>query len=62
VPRATLPAPFDCDERFYKFNVRVGPSIHASSKAALLRLTMGMACELAIAHMESMEATVQPVL
>ncbi len=44
------PAPFDRDERFYKFNAHVGPSIYASSKAALERLTTGLACELADAN------------
>lgn len=44
------PAPYDRDERFYRFNAQVGPSIYASSKAALERLTTGMACELADAN------------
>ncbi|HLS80499.1 MAG TPA: SDR family NAD(P)-dependent oxidoreductase [Steroidobacter sp.] len=44
------PAPFDREERFYKFNANVGPSIYGSSKAALERLTTGMACELADAN------------
>jgi citronellol/citronellal dehydrogenase len=44
------PAPFDRNERFYKFNSTIGPSIYASSKAALERLTSGLACELADAN------------
>ncbi len=44
------PAPFDRGERFHRFNAEVGPSIYASSKAALERLTTGMACELADAN------------
>ena len=44
------PAPFDRDERFYKFNAKVGPAIYASSKSALERLTSSLACELAEAN------------
>lgn len=44
------PAPFDRGERFYRFNAKVGPSIYASSKSALERLTTGLACELADAN------------
>jgi len=44
------PAPFDRDERYFRFNAEVGPSVYGSSKAALERLTSGMACELAAAN------------
>jgi len=44
------PAPFARDERYFKFNAEVGPSVYGSSKAALERLTTGMACELAAAN------------
>ncbi len=44
------PAPFDRDERYFKFNAEVGPSVYGSSKAAFERLTTGMACELAAAN------------
>lgn len=44
------PAPFDFDERYFKFNADVGPSVYGSSKAALERLTTGLACELAGAN------------
>lgn len=41
------PAPYDFDERYTRFNLNDGPSIYASSKAALERMTAGMAVELA---------------
>ena len=44
------PTPFDHGERYFKFNAEVGPSVYGSSKAALERLTTGMACELAAAN------------
>ncbi len=44
------PAPFDRQERYFKFNAEVGPSVYGSSKAALERLTTGMAAELAAAN------------
>ena len=44
------PAPYDLSERYVKFNAEVGPSVYGSSKAALERLTTGMACELAAAN------------
>jgi len=44
------PAPFDRSERYFKFNAEVGPSVYGSSKAALERLTTGMAAELAGAN------------
>lgn len=44
------PAPFARDERYFKFNSEAGPSVYGSSKAALERLTTGMACELAAAN------------
>ena len=44
------PAPFKRDERFFRFNRDFGPSVYGSSKAALERLTTGLACELADAN------------
>lgn len=44
------PAPYDYNERYFKFNAEVGPSVYASSKAALERLSTGMAAELAAAN------------
>ncbi|MBV6422270.1 MAG: (S)-1-Phenylethanol dehydrogenase [Steroidobacteraceae bacterium] len=41
------PAPYDRSERYFKFNAEVGPSVYASSKAALERLSAGLATELA---------------
>lgn len=41
------PAPYDVQERYTKFNLESGPSIYAASKAALERMTAGMAIELA---------------
>ncbi|MDY0066145.1 MAG: SDR family NAD(P)-dependent oxidoreductase [Steroidobacteraceae bacterium] len=41
------PAPYDHDERYFKFNAQVGPSVYAASKAALERLSSGLATELA---------------
>jgi len=41
------PAPYDFSERYTDFNLNKGPSIYASSKAALERMTAGMAVELA---------------
>ncbi len=41
------PAPYDFGERYIEFNLRKGPSVYAASKAALERLTAGMAIELA---------------
>jgi NAD(P)-dependent dehydrogenase (short-subunit alcohol dehydrogenase family) len=44
------PAPFDPNGRYFKFNADVGPTVYGSSKAALERLTTGLACELAAAN------------
>jgi NAD(P)-dependent dehydrogenase (short-subunit alcohol dehydrogenase family) len=44
------PAPFDRNGRYFKFNVGMGPTVYGSSKAALERLTTGIACELAAAN------------
>lgn len=44
------PAPFDPSGRYFRFNAEVGPSVYGSSKAALERLTAGMACECAAAN------------
>jgi len=41
------PAPYDFSERYTKFNLNDGPSIYATSKAALERMTAGQAIELA---------------
>lgn len=41
------PAPYDFEERYTRFNFRDGPSVYAASKAALERMTVGMAIELA---------------
>ncbi|CAB1367575.1 SDR family NAD(P)-dependent oxidoreductase [Denitratisoma oestradiolicum] len=41
------PAPYDFNERYTRFNLKDGPTIYASSKAALERMTAGMAIELA---------------
>lgn len=41
------PAPYDFEERYTRFNLNDGPSIYAASKAALERMTVGMAIELA---------------
>lgn len=41
------PAPYDFEERYTRFNFDDGPSIYAASKAALERMTVGMAIELA---------------
>ena len=41
------PAPYDFEERYTRFNFKDGPSIYAASKAALERMTVGMAIELA---------------
>jgi citronellol/citronellal dehydrogenase len=40
-------APYDFTERYTKFNLSDGPSIYAASKAALERMTLGLAIELA---------------
>lgn len=40
-------APYDFNERYTKFNFSDGPSIYAASKAALERMTLGLAIELA---------------
>ena len=45
--RHPLPAPYDFEERYTRFNFNDGPSIYAASKAALERMTAGMAIELA---------------
>lgn len=44
------PAPYDHGERYFKFNAEVGPSVYAASKAALERLSAGLATELAAAN------------
>lgn len=44
--RMPTPAPYDFKERYTEFHLKHGPSIYASSKAALERLTAGMAIEL----------------
>ncbi len=41
------PAPYDFSERYTKFHLNHGPSIYAASKAALERMSVGMAIELA---------------
>lgn len=45
--RHPAPAPYDFTERYTRFNLADGPSIYAASKAALERMTLGMAIELA---------------
>lgn len=45
-----VPAPYDRGERYFKFNAEVGPSVYAASKAALERLSTGLATELAAAN------------
>ncbi len=45
--RLPAPAPYDFGERYTKFNLEDGPSIYAASKAALERMTAGLAIELA---------------
>lgn len=46
------PAPAPCDRsgRYFRFNADVGPSVYGASKAALERLTSGLAAELAAAN------------
>ncbi|MBK6677919.1 MAG: SDR family NAD(P)-dependent oxidoreductase [Rhodocyclaceae bacterium] len=44
------PAPYDFAERYTRFNLEAGPSVYAASKAALERMTAGMAIELARAN------------
>ena len=44
------PAPYDRNERYFKFNAEVGPSTYGASKAALERLSTGLAAELAAAN------------
>jgi NAD(P)-dependent dehydrogenase (short-subunit alcohol dehydrogenase family) len=44
------PTPYDRSERYFKFNAEVGPSVYAASKAALERLSAGLATELAAAN------------
>lgn len=44
------PAPYDRSERYFKFNAEVGPSAYGASKAALERLSTGLATELAAAN------------
>ena len=41
------PAPYDFDERYISFNLNMGPTIYATTKAGLQRLTAGLAVELA---------------
>lgn len=41
------PAPYDFKERYTRFNLEDGPSMYASTKAALERMTAGQAIELA---------------
>lgn len=41
------PAPYDRSGRYFRFNAEVGPSVYGASKAALERLTTGLAAELA---------------
>lgn len=43
------PAPYDPGERYFNFNANTGPSAYAASKAALERLSTGLAAELAAA-------------
>lgn len=44
------PAPYDRSGRYFRFNAEVGPSVYGASKAALERLTSGLAAELAAAN------------
>ena len=48
--RLPAPAPYDFAERYTRFNLADGPSIYAASKAALERMTTGMAIELAASN------------
>ncbi len=41
------PAPYDFNERYIGYNLAMGPSVYASTKAALERLSAGLAVELA---------------
>lgn len=41
------PAPYDFNERYIGYNLAMGPTIYGSTKAALQRLTAGLAVELA---------------
>ena len=41
------PAPYDFSERYIGYNLAMGPSVYASTKAALERLSAGLAVELA---------------
>lgn len=41
------PAPYDFNERYIGFNLKMGPTVYGSTKAALQRLTAGLAVELA---------------
>lgn len=44
------PAPYDFNERYIDFNLNVGPTLYGSTKAALQRLSAGLAVELAPYH------------
>lgn len=41
------PAPYDFNERYIGYNLAMGPTVYGSTKAALQRLTAGLAVELA---------------
>lgn len=40
------PAPYERSERYFRYNATQGPSVYAASKAALERLSTGLAAEL----------------
>lgn len=41
------PAPYDAEDRYFRFHQAASPTVYGSTKAALQRLTTGMAAELA---------------
>jgi len=45
--RRPAPAPYDSAERYQQFHLHAGPTIYGSTKAALERMTAGLAAELA---------------
>lgn len=45
--RAPAPAPWDEDARYHRFHLQSGPTIYGASKAALERMSAGLAAELA---------------